>query len=400
MRSAPRPVPGEQAVLAVVGREHGRRRGGGAAAAPRRRDSTPARTARRRRRRPAAGVDDGCAHGRRTVSSVAAEAGPDTSAWKRCEVVEHGAAPSRTPAAAGATTSAGADRRRRPATTARTIPAPARCAAPAARWAAPGHPRAAGDDAHGPRPLVRASAAGAATSGRRRPPRRGGRRRDDGVEADVGDLDLAGQLAPGAEQQPGLERGERHRAVGGEHAAAGLTGEPVDAARDVDGEHRACARRAAPATRRGTRCRRRRRSRGRRRAASGGQSAASNTRTCTPRRSRTPAGGPAVGAVVALAGDHVDHAAVGPAEHPPGRPGDAPHRPARSSTSTGSGAAASIAAISSGVTIGIIGRRRYDRRRFDRLGDDHGDRDGAVVAQRQVPADDAAVDGQLRAPGR
>ena len=79
------------------------------------------------------------------------------------------------------------------------------------------------------------------------------------VEPDVDDLDVAGEDAPGAEQQAGLEGGERHRAVGGEHAATGLAGQPVDAARDVDGEHRRRADVAAPATRRGTRCRRRRR---------------------------------------------------------------------------------------------------------------------------------------------
>ena len=41
------------------------------------------------------------------------------------------------------------------------------------------------------------------------------------------------------------------------------------------------------------------------------------------------AGDPAVGAVVALAGDHVDDAAVGAAEHLRGRRGRRPRRPAR-----------------------------------------------------------------------
>ena len=35
-----------------------------------------------------------------------------------------------------------------------------------------------------------------------------------GVEADVDDLDVAGEVAPGAEQQARLERGERDGAVG------------------------------------------------------------------------------------------------------------------------------------------------------------------------------------------
>ena len=72
----------------------------------------------------------------------------------------------------------------------------------------------------------------------------------------------------------------------------------------------------------------------------------------TPARGEQRGGRPAVVAVVALAGDHVDacgrtcrRASRGPAGRPP--------TPARSmSTSTGSGAAASMAAISSGVTIG------------------------------------------------
>src|SRR5918994_881777 len=69
--------------------------------------------------------------------------------------------------------------------------------------------------------------------------------------------------------------------------------------------------------------------------------------------------------------------------------------PARSiSTSTGSGAAASMAAISSGVTIGVTAARRYEGGGSVRGDHCHGD--GAVVAQRQVPAGDAAVDGQLR----
>src|SRR5215207_7960953 len=60
-------------------------------------------------------------------------------------------------------------------------------------------------------------------------------------------------------------------------------------------------------------------------------------------------------------------------------------------TSTGSGAALSMAAISSGVTIGITSRR-YG---WLSLRDDHRDGDGTVVAERQVPAHDPTVDGEL-----
>ena len=40
------------------------------------------------------------------------------------------------------------------------------------------------------------------------------------------------------EQQAGFERLEGHGPLGGQYDATGLTGQPVDAARDVDGEHR------------------------------------------------------------------------------------------------------------------------------------------------------------------
>ena len=59
-----------------------------------------------------------------------------------------------------------------------------------------------------------------------------------GVEADVDDLrPRLTALAPLGEEQTGLERLERDRPVGRQHAGEGDTGEGVDAAGDVDGEH-------------------------------------------------------------------------------------------------------------------------------------------------------------------
>ena len=57
------------------------------------------------------------------------------------------------------------------------------------------------------------------------------------VQADVGDGDLAGQLAPRMEQQAGFQGRERHGGIGAHRPRAGLAGEPVRARRDVDGQH-------------------------------------------------------------------------------------------------------------------------------------------------------------------
>ena len=57
------------------------------------------------------------------------------------------------------------------------------------------------------------------------------------VEADVGDLDLARELAARRQQQPGLQGGERDGALRPQHALRLAAGEAVDATRDVDGEH-------------------------------------------------------------------------------------------------------------------------------------------------------------------
>ena len=162
-------------------------------------------------------------------------------------------------------------------------------------------------------------------------------------------LELAGQSRARREQQAGLERGERHRAVGGEHVA---------------GRRHRSARRRRSGCRPRAPARRRRRGgphvtvepgavRGVDHEVGAGQHrwARRHARTrgpCTPRPSRSPAGDPTVGAVVALPGDHVDHRPYVPPSIRSGGTGHRRTRPARSSTSTGSGAAASIARISSG----------------------------------------------------
>ena len=66
------------------------------------------------------------------------------------------------------------------------------------------------------------------------------------VESDVRDLDLAGQRVPGREQEAGLQRGERHGALGSQHTLGRRPRQPVDPARDVDGEDRIVSRRRTP----------------------------------------------------------------------------------------------------------------------------------------------------------
>ena len=221
-RSAAGALPGEQPVLAVVRREHGGRRApvqrpGAAPSASHARanrpsPSTTTRHGRRRRRGPR----------RRPPCRLPTEAGPDDEGVEAVEVVEDAGSPSRTPAARRRTTSL----RRRAvgarATTARPCPLPARIAAADARWAAPVMPglpattRTARDHlcaVGGARPPPPGDVARPRRAGRRARRCRGRCRRPRRRPASV---------APGAEEQPRLERGERHRAVGGEHAAAGF----------------------------------------------------------------------------------------------------------------------------------------------------------------------------------
>ena len=168
-----RALPGEQPELAVVGRQHGRRRAaaqqrGGAVVVPGQGEQ-PVAVDDDRHAAPPATVARTAA----TVSSSRPRPGPID---ERVEAVRGRRArrpTSRTPAAACArpraapSASTPGRRQRRP------CPLPARCAAPAARWAAPGHARAAGDDPHGPRPLVRRRRPGPPPARRRRRPRRG-----------------------------------------------------------------------------------------------------------------------------------------------------------------------------------------------------------------------------------
>src|SRR5262245_48048118 len=101
----------------------------------------------------------------------------------------------------------------------------------------------------------------------------------------------------------------------------------------------------------------------------GGQSDAPNTRTFTPRRPRNrPADRPSAPLLPGPAITLTTRPYVPPIIFLAARAVAHPARPM--STSTGSVAAASIAAISFGVTIGITS-----------LGHDDGDGDGAVVAQ-------------------
>ena len=154
---------------------------------------------------------------------LAPEAGPEDEALEPVEVVEHVLRP----VERGDPPPHDLDRRVGIDTGARQphdAGAGAHCAARGQVRGA-GHPRPAGDDAHGSRPLVGRRRSGA-------PPRgdvvgldevgAGARR----VEADVGDLDLPGERPPSAEQQARLQGGERDRPVGAQHAGYRLTRPP------------------------------------------------------------------------------------------------------------------------------------------------------------------------------
>ena len=387
-----RAMPGEQPVLAVVGRQHGRRRAAVRAPAPRHRRPTPGRTARRRRRRAGRwrAADRRPHRGHRVRLPTEARArrrGRGSGGGRRGP-----GSTSRTPAAARRTTSARRRRRPTPGVDSETIPLPARIGGRRREVGGAGHPglpattRTARDHlcAVGGRGRHhRATSLGLDERGRRarrcrgrcRPPRR---------------------RRPGSRPAPSSRPGLRAANVTVRSAAStprpAAPGEPVDAARDVDGEHRRAARRRAPATRRGTRCRRRRRSRDRTAAAAAGSR---RRRTRGPgrraRRSRSAAARPSL-PLLPLPAMTVTSAPVGAAEHPPGEPGDGRAGPLDQH----------LDRLRRG---GVDGRhlvRRDDRdheRRYGRgsLGDDHRDGDRPVVAERQVPAHDATVDRQLAA---
>ena len=103
-----------------------------------------------------------------------------------------------------------------------------------------GHPCRTGHDPHRGAPLVGVGAALGYPRGdidvfdEMRARRRN-------VEADVGHLDAADELATRVEDEPGLERGKRDGERGPHHGSAHGAREPVDARRDVDGDHRGVA---------------------------------------------------------------------------------------------------------------------------------------------------------------
>ena len=188
-----------------------------------------------------------------------------------------------------------------------------------------GHPRAPGDHPHRPRPLVGVRRAGPPPAGDVGS-LHGVRSRRRHVEADVSDGHLAGEALAGADEQARLESGERHRRRRLEGAVDCVTGEPIDAARNVHGQHggRTDSRRCPGAVESGairgvddevggrefrTRCR-------------------VEDAHRDPRLGEQAAGDSPVGTVVALPGDHVDDAAIRTPEHAAGAPGDGRAGPA------------------------------------------------------------------------
>ena len=176
-----------------------------------------------------------------------------------------------------------------------------------------GHGRAAGDDPHRASPLVRVLVALG-------PPfddvgglhQMGAHPAD--LEPDVGQLQLTGEGTTGWRQQPWLQGGERHRVSRGQHVTGDVAGQGVDTARYVDGQYGCVADigRRPPAVEPGP---------------VGGvddeicrwQHAWARTARRRPEPvplCGQPAGRhPTVGAVVALAAEHVDRASVRPTDH-------------------------------------------------------------------------------------
>ena len=274
-----------------------------------------------------------------------AETGPTTSAREPVGAVEHVVGP-----ALGRERQADGlggprpGRRRRPAMPSRTYPAPARWAAAGGEVRGAGHARRAGHH-----PARRRATCGLSRAAGRQPaghvvaPRPAAARAPATSRPMSATHDLAGEAPARLEHQARLERGEGDGAPRPATPGRGLAG----AARRP---RRGCRppaparprRRAASVLAVGSRCRRRRRSPGRRGGRLGrGVAGVDHRRPATPRRRSRTRRGPAVVAVVALAGDDHHPPAVGP----PSRRARAraTAAPARSmSTSTGSGAAASI----------------------------------------------------------
>ena len=318
-----------------------------------------ARRARHRRRRSAASAlgDQPADRGDRRRPRGRGR-GRRTSAPNRDDVRRAPRRPTRSSAIGGWSTSTRHGARRRPAPT--PPRARRRCAAPP-REHSPAAPRIAGLPATtrtAPFHLWASARPARPPRRRRRRRRRGAPSRRDASSPMSTTSTSPASAGPVAEQQPRLERLERDRALGGRAPrppCSPVAG--VEPARDVDGEHRCVADVAAALHGvrhdRGTRCRTRRRSRDRRPGASAGQSAASNTRTAhaaaraASRAATRPSApllpGPAITTTVRPYAPPSIRSAARPTASP-----------ARSiSSSTGSGAAASIARISSAVTIGI-----------------------------------------------
>ena len=179
-----------------------------------------------------------------------------------------------------------------------------------------GHARRAGDHGHRGVPLVRVDGA------RQQPLPRIVLGHQVGaspahVEADVRQLDLAGGHRTRRQEQPRLQRSKGHRPVRGKDTVAGPAGRAVDAARDVDGEHRGGAdvgrrpRAVEARAERGVDHEVGRRQPGR----SVGDVDHPHGRA---RTSQAPRRRPTVVAVVALPGEDDDATPVRPAHHPSG----------------------------------------------------------------------------------
>ena len=286
IRSRPGRCAGQQAELAVVGGEH---RGGaigpqhraGAFGGPGQGEQPVAVDHDRALRRVATSCADLAAVVVVRARGPGRPRGRGTGRARR-------ARPPPTPAEGSGwpTTSVGAPgRSARPASTSRTMPAPARCAAAVGQVGGADHAGRAGH--HPPRPR--------ATCARRRrgPGSQRRRRRSSTRWARPGSTSRPmsatstspARPRPGGNSRPGFSAANVTVRSAATAPSAGRAGEAVDAARDVDGQHRASPPVGSGPRRRGSRCRRRRRSPGRPRAARPGRSAAS-TITHAPRPGR------------------------------------------------------------------------------------------------------------------
>ena len=208
--------------------------------------------------------------------------------------------------------------------------------------------------------------------------------RGDG-QSDVGDRQLTHDLGPVAEVVPGLGRRERHRSVGAQDRLRSDAGVGVDPASEHRLPARVRRRPRALATSREIRCRTRRRSRDRQAATWRAGRVRRSTRTAAPRSCRRSAATrPSAPLLPGPARTVTRRPYVPPSISSATRATALPARSTR--TSTGSAAAASIARISSRVTIGITAPPS--------LGDDVGDGDEIGVSEAEVPVLHAGLAGE------